>query len=116
MEGTTWSLLWWLVGVGGDAVAILVDQVCSGVGENAIGSCAELIFGPINASFSDDASLLQFCFRILPLDSKADTSSSNRRLNLASTLEVGPAGKGASSDYSRHLGSAKSVMTLAFQF
>lgn len=37
--------------------------------ENAIGSCAELIFAPIDASFADDAPLLPSGFRIIPLDS-----------------------------------------------
>ncbi|XP_022854559.1 homeobox-leucine zipper protein ATHB-8-like, partial [Olea europaea var. sylvestris] len=91
-------------------------QVCSGVDEKAVGSCAELIFAPIDASFSDDAPLLPSGFRIIPLDSKADTSSPNRTLDLASTLEVGPVGNKASGDCSRHLGSAKSIMTIAFQF
>ncbi|KAL2457496.1 Homeobox-leucine zipper protein ATHB-15 [Abeliophyllum distichum] len=95
---------------------IFFVQVCSGVDENAVGSCAELIFAPIDASFSDDAPLLPSGFRIIPLDSKADTSSPNRTLDLASTLEVGPAGHRSTGDYSRHSGSAKSVMTIAFQF
>lgn len=95
---------------------IFFVQVCSGVDENAVGSCAELIFAPIDASFSDDAPLLPSGFRIIPLDSKADTSSPNRTLDLASTLEVGQAANRSSGDYSRHLGSAKSVMTIAFQF
>ncbi|XP_022868181.1 homeobox-leucine zipper protein ATHB-15-like isoform X1 [Olea europaea var. sylvestris] len=95
---------------------IFFVQVCSGVDENAVGSCAELIFAPIDASLSDDAPLLPSGFRIIPLDSKANTSSPNRTLDLASTLEVGQAGNRASGDYSRHLGSAKSVMTIAFQF
>lgn len=37
--------------------------------ENAIGTCAELIFAPIDASFADDAPLLPSGFRIIPLDS-----------------------------------------------
>ena len=37
--------------------------------ENAVGSCAELIFAPIDASFADDAPLLPSGFRIIPLDS-----------------------------------------------
>lgn len=37
--------------------------------ENAIGTCAELIFAPIDASFTDDVPLLPSGFRIIPLDS-----------------------------------------------
>ena len=37
--------------------------------ENAIGTCAELVFAPIDASFSDDAPILPSGFRIIPLDS-----------------------------------------------
>lgn len=44
-------------------------QLCSGVDENAIGTCAELVFAPIDASFSDDAPILPSGFRIIPLDS-----------------------------------------------
>ncbi|KAL3844189.1 hypothetical protein ACJIZ3_001592 [Penstemon smallii] len=92
---------------------IFLLQVCNGVDENAVGTCAELIFAPIDASFSDDAPLLPSGFRIIPLDSKADASSPNRTLDLASTLEVG---NRSSTDSSRHPSTAKSVMTIAFQF
>lgn len=37
--------------------------------ENAVGTCAELIFAPIDSSFADDAPLLPSGFRIIPLDS-----------------------------------------------
>lgn len=47
----------------------LVPQLCSGVDENAVGNCAELVFAPIDASFSDDAPILPSGFRIIPLDS-----------------------------------------------
>lgn len=50
---------------------MVITQVCNGVDENAVGTCAELIFAPIDASFSDDAPLLPSGFRIIPLDSKA---------------------------------------------
>lgn len=43
-------------------------QLCSGVDENAVGTCAELVFAPIDASFADDAPLLPSGFRIIPLD------------------------------------------------
>lgn len=38
--------------------------------ENAVGTCAELIFAPIDPSFADDAPLLPSGFRIICLDSK----------------------------------------------
>ena len=46
-----------------------VWQLCCGMDENAVGSCSELIFAPIDASFADDAPLLPSGFRIIPLDS-----------------------------------------------
>ncbi|XP_057958108.1 homeobox-leucine zipper protein ATHB-8 [Malania oleifera] len=95
---------------------IFLLQLCNGVDENAIGACAELIFAPIDASFSDEAPLLPSGFRIIPLDSKADGSSPNRTLDLASALEVGSAVNKASGDHAAHRGSVKSVMTIAFQF
>ncbi|KAL8522099.1 hypothetical protein ACS0TY_012302 [Phlomoides rotata] len=95
---------------------IFLLQVCSGVDENAVGTCAELVFAPIDSSFCDDAPLLPSGFRIIPLDSKADASSPNRTLDLASTLEVGAAGHRISGEHSKNPGSGKSVMTIAFQF
>ena len=44
-------------------------QLCSGVDENAVGTSAELIFAPIDATFSDDAPIIPSGFRIIPLDS-----------------------------------------------
>ncbi|KAJ9168290.1 hypothetical protein P3X46_019835 [Hevea brasiliensis] len=95
---------------------IFLLQLCSGVDENAVGTCAELIFAPIDASFSDDAPIIPSGFRIIPLDSRMDATSPNRTLDLASALDVGPAGNKASGDFSGHCGSSKSVMTIAFQF
>lgn len=37
--------------------------------ENAIGTCSELMFAPIDASFTDDAPVLPSGFRIISLDS-----------------------------------------------
>lgn len=37
--------------------------------ENAVGTSAELIFAPIDASFADDAPLLPSGFRIISLES-----------------------------------------------
>lgn len=44
-------------------------QLCSGMDENAVGTCAELVFAPIDASFADDAPLLPSGFRIISLES-----------------------------------------------
>ncbi|XP_022964454.1 homeobox-leucine zipper protein ATHB-15-like isoform X1 [Cucurbita moschata] len=90
-------------------------QLCSGMDENAIGTCAELIFAPIDASFADDAPLLPSGFRIIPLDSGKETSSPNRTLDLASALEIGPAGNRAPND-AVNSGCTRSVMTIAFEF
>jgi len=38
------------------------------VDENMVGTCSELIFAPIDASFSDDSPLLPSGFRIIPID------------------------------------------------
>ncbi|XP_021891939.1 homeobox-leucine zipper protein ATHB-15 [Carica papaya] len=95
---------------------VFLLQLCSGMDENAVGSCAELIFAPIDASFADDAPLLPSGFRIIPLDSGKETSSPNRTLDLASALEIGPAGNKASNDYSGNSNCTRSVMTIAFEF
>ncbi|GMH01417.1 hypothetical protein Nepgr_003256 [Nepenthes gracilis] len=91
-------------------------QLCSGVDENAIGSCAQLVFAPIDESFADDAPLLPSGFRVIPLDPKPDGPRASRTLDLASTLEVGggtarQSGEGNSSGYN-----LRSVLTVAFQF
>ncbi|KAK1266876.1 Homeobox-leucine zipper protein ATHB-15 [Acorus gramineus] len=91
-------------------------QLCSGVDENAVGNCAELIFAPIDASFADDAPLLPSGFRIIPLDIGSDPSSPNRTLDLASALEVGSNGNRISGDSLGNGGNMRSVMTIAFQF
>ncbi|KAL5190237.1 Homeobox-leucine zipper protein ATHB-8 [Glycine soja] len=91
-------------------------QLCSGVDEHAVGTSAELVFAPIDASFSDDAPILPSGFRIIPLDSGTDAASPNRTLDLASALEVGTTANKAAGDNSGHSGSTKSVMTIAFQF
>ncbi|KAH9714162.1 homeobox-leucine zipper protein ATHB-15 [Citrus sinensis] len=92
------------------------EELCSGMDENAVGTCAELIFAPIDASFADDAPLLPSGFRIIPLDSGKETSSPNRTLDLASALEIGPAGNRATNNYSTNSTCMRSVMTIAFEF
>ncbi|KAL7226025.1 hypothetical protein ACSBR1_021215 [Camellia fascicularis] len=91
-------------------------QICSGIDENAVGACSELVFAPIDEMFPDDAPLLPSGFRIIPLDSKSsdtqDTLNAQRTLDLTSSLEVGPATNHASGDGSN----TRSVLTIAFQF
>ncbi|KAJ8434312.1 hypothetical protein Cgig2_009937 [Carnegiea gigantea] len=91
-------------------------QLCCGMDENAVGTCAELIFAPIDASFAEDAPLLPSGFRIIPLDSVKEASSPNRTLDLASALEVGGSGNKSSADHSASGVNLRSVMTIAFQF
>ncbi|XP_047170827.1 homeobox-leucine zipper protein ATHB-14-like [Vigna umbellata] len=103
-----------------DDVALACDmyllQLCSGVDENAIGACAQLVFAPIDESFADDALLLPSGFRIIPLDPKTDGPASTRTLDLASALDIGsgnarPAGETDLNNYN-----LRSVLTIAFQF
>ncbi|KAK6148821.1 hypothetical protein DH2020_016346 [Rehmannia glutinosa] len=95
---------------------VLLLQLCSGMDENAVGTCAELIFAPIDASFTDDAPLLPSGFRIIPLESGKEATSPNRTLDLASALETGTAGSKSSNGLSITNGNTRSVMTIAFQF
>lgn len=94
-------------------------QMCSGVDENAVGACSELVFAPIDEMFPDDAPLLPSGFRIIPLESKSsdvpDTMTAQRTLDLTSSLEVGPAPNNAAGDASTSY-NARSVLTIAFQF
>ncbi|KAJ0436619.1 putative transcription factor & lipid binding HD-SAD family [Helianthus annuus] len=91
-------------------------QLCSGMDENAVGMCAELIFAPIDSSFADDAPLLPSGFRIIPLDSVKEKSSPNRTLDLASALEIGISGNKLPGDHNSGSGTIRSVVTIAFEF
>ncbi|KAG1368413.1 homeobox-leucine zipper protein HOX32 [Cocos nucifera] len=92
-------------------------QLCSGVDENAVGACAQLVFAPIDESFADDAPLLPSGFRVIPLDPKTDAPTANRTLDLASTLEVGSgAAARTSSENASNTYNLRSVLTIAFQF
>ncbi|KAG9144041.1 hypothetical protein Leryth_013919 [Lithospermum erythrorhizon] len=95
-------------------------QMCSGIDESAVGACFELLFAPIDEMFPDDAPLLPSGFRIIPLDIKSvkgDTRdlTTHKTLNLASSLEVGPASNNNAGDDSSSY-SGRSVLTIAFQF
>ncbi|KAK9128083.1 hypothetical protein Syun_016880 [Stephania yunnanensis] len=95
-------------------------QTCSGVDENAVGACSELIFAPIDEMFPDDAPLLPSGFRIIPLDSKtcdsSDSLTTHRTLDLASSLEVGQAANRTAGATSANAQNTRSVLTIAFQF
>ncbi|CAL1366751.1 unnamed protein product [Linum trigynum] len=95
-------------------------QICSGIDENAVGACSELVFAPIDEMFPDDAPLLPSGFRVIPLDSKAkdtqDALNANRTLDLTSSLEVGPATNPSAPDASSSSQNLRSVLTIAFQF
>ncbi|XP_028238901.1 homeobox-leucine zipper protein ATHB-15-like [Glycine soja] len=91
-------------------------QLCSGMDENAVGTCAELISAPIDASFADDAPLLPSGFRIIPLESGKEASSPNRTLDLASALDIGSSGNRASNECAGNSSYMRSVMTIAFEF
>ncbi|XP_054789068.1 homeobox-leucine zipper protein ATHB-8-like [Prosopis cineraria] len=95
---------------------VFLLQLCNGADEHANGTYAELIFAPIDASFSDDAPILPSGFRIIAVNSNLDAASSNRTLDLASSLEVKTTANKAGSDNNGSLGNTKSVMTMAFQF
>ncbi|KAM5584138.1 homeobox-leucine zipper protein REVOLUTA [Rosa sericea] len=94
-------------------------QICSGVDENAVGACSELVFAPIDEMFPDDAPLLPSGFRIIPLESKTsdskDAMATHRTLDLTSSLEVGSTTNQNAGDLSS-FHNARSVLTIAFQF
>ncbi|GMY38079.1 homeobox-leucine zipper protein ATHB-14-like isoform X1 [Fagus crenata] len=93
-------------------------QLCSGVDENAVGACAQLVFAPIDESFADDAPLLPSGFRVIPLDPKTDgpAAAATRTLDLASTLEVGAGGARPAGEADLNSYNLRSVLTIAFQF
>ncbi|XP_073135440.1 homeobox-leucine zipper protein ATHB-15-like [Henckelia pumila] len=95
---------------------VFLLQLCSGMDENAVGTCSELIFAPIDPSFTDNAPLLPSGFRIIPLDSGKELSSPNRTLDLASVLETGTAGNKPSKDLALSSGASRSVVSIAFEF
>lgn len=91
-------------------------QLCSGVDENAVGACAQLVFAPIDESFADDAPLLPSGFRVIQLDPKTDGPAPTRTLDLASTLEVGSGGARPTCEADASTYNLRSVLTIAFQF
>ncbi|KAF3565650.1 hypothetical protein DY000_02018149 [Brassica cretica] len=93
-------------------------QICTGIDENAVGACSELIFAPINEMFPDDAPLVPSGFRVIPVDAKTGDAqdlltANHRTLDLTSSLEVGPTPENASGNSSS---SSRCILTIAFQF
>ncbi|CAN4105447.1 unnamed protein product [Withania somnifera] len=91
-------------------------QLCSGVDENAAGSCAQLVFAPIDESFGEDAPLLPSGFRVIPLEPKSKVAAATRTLDLASTLEAGTSGTRPAGEIEAGSYNHRSVLTIAFQF
>ncbi|KAJ4883704.1 Homeobox-leucine zipper protein REVOLUTA [Raphanus sativus] len=95
-------------------------QICTGIDENAVGACSELIFAPINEMFPDDAPLVPSGFRVIPVDAKTGDAqdlltANHRTLDLTSSLEVGPSPENASGNSSSGSNS-RCILTIAFQF
>ncbi|CAH8357500.1 unnamed protein product [Eruca vesicaria subsp. sativa] len=95
-------------------------QICTGIDENAVGACSELIFAPINEMFPDDAPLVPSGFRVIPVDAKTGDAqdlltANHRTLDLTSSLEVGPTPENASGNSSSSSNS-RCILTIAFQF
>ncbi|KAK1261126.1 Homeobox-leucine zipper protein HOX9 [Acorus gramineus] len=90
-------------------------QLCSGLDENAVGACFQLVYAPIGEFFPDDAPLLPSGFRVISLDSKTDKAA-HRTLDLASSLEVGSAANRTDGDVVPSNSHHRSVLTIALQF
>ncbi|KAI3706404.1 hypothetical protein L6452_24124 [Arctium lappa] len=96
-------------------------QLCSGIDENAVGACSELVFAPIDEMFPDDAPLVPSGFRIIPLDPKSNDmknalATPHRTLDLTSSLDVSPATTNHGSTDMTMCQNTRSVLTIAFQF
>ncbi|CAA0823194.1 Homeobox-leucine zipper protein REVOLUTA [Striga hermonthica] len=98
------------------------EEMCSGIDENAVGACSELVFAPIGEMFPDDAPLLHSGFRIVPLDTnsgepKDNTLMPHKTLDLTLGLDVDPTTKtGHTAENSGPTYSPRSILTIAFQF
>lgn len=91
-------------------------QICTGVDEDAVGACSELIFAPINEMFPDDAPLVPSGFRVIPLDSKTGDAqdlltANHRTLDSTSSQYVGSTTSETGSNPS-----TRCILTIAFQF
>ncbi|KAK6929196.1 START domain [Dillenia turbinata] len=99
---------------------ICLLQMCTGVGENAVCACSELIFAPISETFPDDALLLSSGFRILLLESDTHDGPSNRlesggMLDQGSNLQACLATNLSAREKSES-NNSRSLLIIAFQF
>ncbi|KAM1031915.1 hypothetical protein ACFX13_036437 [Malus domestica] len=60
----------------------------SGMDGNAVGSCAERFFAPIDASFADDTPLLPSGFHIIPLDYGKEASGPHCTLDSVGSFMI----------------------------
>ncbi|EFJ14784.1 hypothetical protein SELMODRAFT_180804 [Selaginella moellendorffii] len=91
-------------------------QLCTGYEDTASGTCAQLVFAPVDPAVSNDIPLLPSGFRVIPLDNGLDASALSRTLDLTSTLEGSADGGKFPDDFSGSGGNMRSVLTMAFQF
>ncbi|KAH0893247.1 hypothetical protein HID58_055676 [Brassica napus] len=91
-------------------------QICTGIDEDAVGACSELVFAPVNEMFPDDAPLVPSGFRVIPVDAKTvgdaqDLLTANHQtLDLTSSQDVGSTPETGSNL------STRCILTIAFQF
>ncbi|KAJ0248280.1 START domain-containing protein [Hirschfeldia incana] len=90
-------------------------QICTGIDEDAVGACSELVFAPINEMFPDDAPLVPSGFRVIPLDSETGDAqdlltANHRTLDLTSSRDVGSIPETGCNP------STRCILTIAFQF
>ncbi|CAM8915392.1 unnamed protein product [Rhodiola kirilowii] len=90
-------------------------QLCTGIDEDAVDACAELIFTSTDEPFADNSPLLPSGFRVIPLDPKSDANGLNRTLDLTSFLEIGSSSKHMIGKSSEGCNS-RSILVIAFQF
>ncbi|KAL0418207.1 UNVERIFIED_CONTAM: Homeobox-leucine zipper protein REVOLUTA [Sesamum radiatum] len=83
-------------------------QMCSGVDENAVGPAQSLSLHQLTRCF-------QMMHRCCLLGDSLDVLTSHKTLDLASSLEVGPATSNSAENASTSY-NARSVLTIAFQF
>nr|DAA05779.1 TPA_inf: class III HD-Zip protein HDZ33 [Selaginella moellendorffii] len=84
---------------------IYLLQLCSGIEDEDIDGCSQLIFAPVDANLSDDMPLLSSGFRVLPLCDDMDDIVKRQ-----SDSEELRSGKRKNHKF------ARSILTIAFQF
>ncbi|XP_045801835.1 homeobox-leucine zipper protein REVOLUTA-like [Trifolium pratense] len=88
-------------------------QLCTGIDENAVGACSELIFAPIDDMFPEDAPLVPSGFRIALLNSQQGDKQNSLTANRALDLTVAPTTTHAAGDTCPN---NRCILTVAFQF